>query len=121
VARPPKEIDWKVVEQKMQAGNTAKKIAKDFNIDVGNFYDRFKKEFGKGFADFASDFYSNGNENLEYMQYMKAMNGDSKMLLWLGKVRLGQKESVDESQNPQIAELTKLISTLIKQQPTIKD
>lgn len=98
MARPPKEIDWKVVEQKMQAGNTAKKIAQDLYIDTDTLYDRFKKEYGKSFSVISADFYTAGNQNIEYMQYMKAMSGDSKMLLWLGKVRLGQKEPDTTSQ-----------------------
>jgi AraC-like DNA-binding protein len=100
MARPKKEINWEVVEKRMEAGCSAKEIAGALHVEINTFYDRFKEEFGLGFADFADKFYDGGDANIRYTQYMKALSGNVNMLLWLGKLRLGQKEPDVSSLNP---------------------
>jgi hypothetical protein len=95
--RPKKDINWDIVQKKMEAGCSAKEIAGGMcNIDT--FYDRFKEEFGKGFSDYSDIFYSEGDGNLRFTQYMKALSGNINMLTLLGRERLGQgKEEVKVS------------------------
>ncbi len=99
MARPEKIIDWKQVEQRMEAGNSARQIASVFRIDINTFYDRFKKEYGKGFADFFDGFSECGKANIEYTQYLKALSGNVQTLLWLGQVKCGQKIPDGSNQN----------------------
>ncbi len=89
MGRPKKEIDWKIVEKKIEAGCSAKEIAGSMcNIDT--FYDRFKEEYGKSFSDYSDDFYYEGDGNIRFTQYMKALSGNINMLTLLGRERLGQ-------------------------------
>lgn len=92
MARPPKPINWDIVEKRMEAGNKARDIAMAFNIDINNFYDRFKKEYGCSFGDYAQPSLELGKSNILYTQYMKALAGSVPMLTWLGKVICGQRE-----------------------------
>lgn len=100
MARPPKEINWEVVLLRMQARNKATEIAQAFNIDINNFYDRFKKEFGCGFADYAAREKEHGVSNIAYMQYTKALKGSEKMLTLLGKEWLGQGSEIVHRDSP---------------------
>ena len=92
MGRPEKTINWKEVIKRMEAGCTAKEIMGALNLDDNTFYKRFKKEFGSSFGDYSGKFYSGGDSNLKYTQYMKALSGNAQMLIYLGKVRLGQRE-----------------------------
>jgi hypothetical protein len=95
MSRPPKPINWDLVEKKMEAGCSAMEIAGSIPIDINNFYDNFKKHFGKGFADFADEFRKAGDGNLRYVQYAKALGGSMPMLTILGRERLGQGKEVE--------------------------
>ena len=102
MARPPKPINWDLVIAYMESGRTQDFIARKFNIHPTNFRRQFKKEFGDNFTRFASDFLSDGPENIHAMQYFKAIGlttkGDNKMLELLGREWLGQgKEEIKES------------------------
>ena len=98
MARTKKEINWDLVEKRMEAGNTAKDIARAFHIDINTFYRRFKEEFECNFADYACDAPSSGKANLAFTQYAKALSGNSEMLKLLGREWLGQgKEIINES------------------------
>lgn len=90
MARPPKPINWELVEKRMEAGSNAKEIAGTLQIDINTFYDRFKIEYGKSFADFADRYYDCGNANLRLTQYVKALAGNTNMMILLGRERLKQ-------------------------------
>jgi hypothetical protein len=91
MARPKKEINWDIVEKKMEAGCTAREICANV-CEINTFYDRFKEKYGKSFGDYADDYYSVGDGNIKFTQYIKALSGNIQMLSWLGKTRLGQRE-----------------------------
>ncbi len=90
MARPEKEINWEVVEKRMEAGCSGVEIAATLRILPDTFYIRFKKKYGKGFQDYHGHFYSAGDANLKFTQYMKALAGNTNMLTLLGRVRLKQ-------------------------------
>lgn len=90
MARPLKPINWELVEKRMEAGSNAKEIAGTLQIDINTFYDRFKLEYGKSFADFADRYYDCGNANLRLTQYVKALAGNTNMMILLGRERLKQ-------------------------------
>lgn len=90
--RPKKEINWEIVEKRMEAGCTAREIAKHLRIDINTFYDRFKAEYKCCFADFADGMIECGNADIKFIQHMKALNGNVQLLMYLGKVKCGQKE-----------------------------
>jgi hypothetical protein len=92
MARPKKDINWDLVEKRMEAGNSAREIAKHLRIDINTFYDRFKEEYGCGFSDFSDGIIECGKADIMFTQHMKALSGNVQMLVWLGKVKCGQKE-----------------------------
>ncbi len=100
MARPPKEINWEQVLLRMQARNTAAQIAQVFNLDINTFYDRFKKEFGSSFSDYAVKEKEHGVSNIAYMQYTKALKGSEKMLTLLGKEWIGQGAEIVNKESP---------------------
>jgi len=92
------EIDWNLVEKRMEAGCKAHEIAGCLHIDEDTFSRRFKEKYGKYFTDIKGSFYSKGDANIRSIQYSKAMAGNIQMLFFLGKERLGQgKEEVMQS------------------------
>lgn len=93
MARPEKTINWDLVEEKMQAGCSAKEIYGELHISDETFYNRFKSEYGESFSDYLDKFHSVGKGNIRHMQYTKAKEGNIPMLIWLGKTWLGQKEA----------------------------
>ncbi len=90
MARPEKEINWEIVEKRMEAGCSGVEIAATLRIQADTFYLRFKKKYGKSFQDYHGDFYSAGDANIKFTQYMKALAGNNNMLLLLGRERLNQ-------------------------------
>ncbi len=106
MARPPKLINWEVVEKRMECGNSAQTIADSFCIDINTFYRRFKEHYELGFADFIDRARSAGKSNIAYTQYMKALSGNPQMLMFLGRNWLGQdKEEIKESPQQDLIEL----------------
>jgi hypothetical protein len=106
VGRPLKEINWEVVEKRMEAGCTAREISSILRVDEDTFGRKFKVHYGKCFSELSGQFYSVGDANIRSMQYAKAMNGNINMLFFLGKERLGQgKEEVKVAPYEDILEL----------------
>ena len=100
MGRPKKEINWKIVEAKMSAGCSAEEIYNDPDtmMDKGTFYDRFNEEYGESFSTYSHKLHSNGKGNIRFMQYQKAMKGNTTLLILLGKHWLGQKEQENITQ-----------------------
>ena len=90
MGRPAKEINWEIVEKRIEAGCNGIEIAASLRVDSDTFYGRFKEQYGKSFQDFSAFFYKAGDANIKFTQYMKAMSGNIAMLQLLGRERLGQ-------------------------------
>jgi hypothetical protein len=90
MSRKQKEINWDIVEKRMEAGCNGIEIAAALRIDPDTFYRRFQQHYGKRFVDSSDYFYSGGDSNLKFMQYMKALGGNINMLTLLGRERLNQ-------------------------------
>lgn len=97
--RQKKYVNWEIVEKKMESGCPAKEIAGAIDMDLTTFYERFRQEFGHGFADKADSFQSAGHGNIRFTQYMKALQGNTNMLTLLGREWLGQSQ-IKESTPP---------------------
>ncbi len=74
----------------MEAGCNGMEISAALRIDPDTFYRRFEEQYGKRFADSSDYFYSGGDSNLKFTQYMKALSGNTNMLMLLGRERLNQ-------------------------------
>lgn len=89
MGRTPKEINWDIVQKKVEAGCSAKEIYECL-VDSDTFYRRFKDHFGENFADYSARMRSAGPGNIRFTQYMKALAGNTNMLMLLGREWLGQ-------------------------------
>lgn len=94
--RPLKEIDWKVVDHKLRAGCFATTIAAHFDISTDTLYERVIRDFGMSFTAYSQQKRMEGDDCLKTTQYEEAtVEKNTTLLVWLGKVRLDQKEIVE--------------------------
>lgn len=95
----PKVIDWKDVDSLLTAGCTGVEVAGYLGIHPETLYLRCEKEKQVGFSVYLQEKRSNGKALLRAKQYAKAMGntkeGDTTLLIWLGKVSLDQREYIE--------------------------
>ena len=100
MSRPPIPIDWKRVDELLEAGSLGNEIAGVFGMHQKTFYDRVVTDFGITFTEYSQPKRSKGDSIIRETQYLKAIGhskkGDNTMLIWLGKQRLNQRESIAE-------------------------
>lgn len=99
--RPYKKIDWDKADELLLCGCTGVEVAAYFGMHPDTFYCRVLKEKKVGFTEYSSEKKSNGEALIREAQFKKALGlskkGDNTLLIWLGKQRLGQKESISEN------------------------
>lgn len=84
--RPPKPVDAAVVEGMAYAGGTNVEIADFCGVSADTIERRFRDSLTKSRA--------RRRLRLRQLQWKAAEAGDKTMLIWLGKVELGQSETV---------------------------
>lgn len=98
--RPQIPIDWEKVDKLLEAGCLGTEIAANFAMHYQTFYDRVVQQYGVSFTEYSQEKRAKGESLLRQVQYDKATGhskkGDNTMLIWLGKQRLNQKESIAE-------------------------
>ena len=91
-----KDINWEIVDLYLKSGATQKKIAENLQIHPNTLSDRIKEKYGVSYSTYSTSLCSEGELLLEAAQFQKALKssspGNTQMLIWLGKVRLGQRE-----------------------------
>jgi len=98
MARPPKEINWEKVKQKMEAGCPASEIfsSREHKMTKDTFYTRFKKEFGCSFQDYYDELSQCGKGDIRWMLHAKCLNnkapGNLTGLIFKARCELGMKE-----------------------------
>lgn len=112
MARPEKPIDWAKVDQLLMAGCLGTEIAPHFDMCPDSFYNKVKEKYNLGFSEYSALKKQQGCSLIRYKQFQVAMEGDKTMLVWLGKNRLGQKETEEKAQMPNDAQLTTLIDEI---------
>ena len=94
--RPIKPIDWNRVDFNMMSGCTQEEVAAEIGVHRHTLSARFYEEFDVDYSTYATEKAQCGDLHLKVAQFQKALNnnakGNTQMLIWLGKVRLGQKE-----------------------------
>ena len=88
----PKELDWDKINLYLKAGSSQKKIAESLMIHPDTLRDRIKEKYGVEYSTYSSSLHSAGELLIEAKQLQKALEGNITMLVWLGKVKLGQRE-----------------------------
>ena len=96
MGRTPKEINWKKVEEYIEAGSSGTEIAAKFDMKHQTFYARFAQEYECGFQEYRTDRQEGGAADLRWMIHAKALNnkapGNPNVLMYLASRRLGMKE-----------------------------
>lgn len=92
MARPEKPIDWEFVDELLIAGCIGTEIAPHFDMHPDTFYHRVQEKYNICFTAYSLQKKSQGDSLLRKVQFDKALNSDTSMLIWLGKNRLNQKD-----------------------------
>lgn len=91
--RPQAFIDWKIVDELLEAGCPGTEIADSIGINQNTLYDRCNTDNGITFSHYSQLKSAKGEHKIRQKQYQKAIDGDNTLLIWLGKVRLKQTEN----------------------------
>jgi len=95
MARPLKNIDWDQVDKMCAIHCTGEEQAAVLGVDYDTLNTACKREQGVGFSDYFKQKASNGKMSLRRKQYTAAMDGNTTMLVWLGKNWLGQTDQIE--------------------------
>lgn len=98
MVRPEKPIDWKRVDELLEAGCHGTEICPHFDLSPERFYERVQARYGVSFTIYSQEKKQKGDSILREKQFKKAINGDNMMLIWLGKNRLGQRDREDKNE-----------------------
>lgn len=91
----PKKIDdaeWEKIEIYMKAGASQERIAKAYGMCNHTFKKIAEERYGKMYHQICEGLRQTGEILIEAKQFQKAMEGNVQLLIWLGKVRLGQRD-----------------------------
>ncbi len=103
LGRPPHKLDWDKIDSLLIAGCSGREIAGNLEINQKTLYEHAVKDKGMSFTDYSDQFYGKGDSILRAKQFKQAIDGDTTLLIWLGKVRLKQKEEKDLNHNQKIS------------------
>ena len=92
------EFDWDMVEKILMSGCTGAQAAAAVGISFDTLNRRCVDQKHTTFADFAAKKRQKGNSMLHAKQFQTAMEGNTTMLIWLGKQRLGQEDQPRDKQ-----------------------
>ena len=92
MARPKADIDWKRVDELLEADCEGTEIAAALGLVPDTLYKRCQEDNKLRFSDYLRQKKASGNSMLKEKQFEKALSGDSGMLVWLGKNRLNQSD-----------------------------
>ncbi len=123
--RPVKPIDWRKVDDLLLAGCTGAEVAAFFDLHPSTFYDRVAAQYGTSFTNYAQSKKQHGESILRAHQYAKALGmtkeGDNTLLIWLGKQRLGQSETPNDSTvSPEVFSAYQNLMEEIKKQQEVR-
>lgn len=90
MARPKAQIDWKKVDEYLQAQCDGVGIASLLGIHPDTLYIACQEEHKMGFSQYSAIKKSEGKELLRAKQFEMAMGGDKTLAIWLGKQYLNQ-------------------------------
>lgn len=91
--RPPiKEIDFNELDKLIGIQATAEECASWFDVSVDTIDRRLRENFGMSFAEYSKQKKGKGKISLRRRQMQAALDGNTTMLIWLGKQYLGQSE-----------------------------
>jgi hypothetical protein len=84
--------DWEKVELYLKAGAKPWNVAKAMHVSNSEFKKALEQRYGNNWEDVVESFDQVGTMLVQATQFQKALSGNTTMLIWLGKVRCGQRE-----------------------------
>jgi AraC-like DNA-binding protein len=93
--RTPAVINWDTVGQMLEADCKTVDIAAQLGISNDTLTRRCKRDLGVTFTVFSQQKRSRGDNLLRAAQFKAAMEGNTTMLIWLGKQRLNQSDKAE--------------------------
>lgn len=109
--RPIKEIDWTIVDHKLRANCHGTTIASIFDMHPQTFYNKVIEEKKMSFTEYSAQKKLEGDDCIKTAQYEEAViEKNTTLLVWLGKVRLEQKEHPEVVSTPNDAKLDVLLA-----------
>ena len=106
------EIDWDRVDHMLEAGCTGVNVASSIGCHPDTLYHRCLDERGVGFSQYAASKKACGDSRLYERQFDLAVEGNVTMLIFLGKVRLGQCEARHDSASQDMGLLVQALQRL---------
>lgn len=101
MARPKIKIDWQQVDQLCAIQCTGEEIAAVLGIDYDTLNRAMKREYKKTFAEYFRGKSAFGKVSLRRRQYTAMKEGNTTMMIWLGKNWLGQSDKeAEQSDEP---------------------
>ena len=102
MARPKADIDWKRVDELLEADCEGTEIAAHLGLNPLTLYKRCEQDNKLSFSKYLQEKKASGNSILKEHQWKMATVDDDtavkkSMLIWLGKQRLGQKDKTDHT------------------------
>ena len=91
-------IDWDVVSKCLVTGSNGVQTAALIGVCEDTLYNRCKTDQGVDFSVYLAKQRQKGNSLLLGKQYQVAMSGNTTMLIWLGKQRIGQTDHPTDKQ-----------------------
>jgi len=95
MSRPIIEIDWEQVDKMCAIHCTGEEQAAVLRVDYDTLNRACQREHDISFAEYFKQKASNGKMSLRRKQYTAAMDGNTTMLVWLGKNWLGQTDQIE--------------------------
>ena len=93
--RPIYEIDYKTLDSLCGIMCTKEEIASLLEIDEDTLHNALKRDGHDGFSVYYKKKSANGKMSLRRKQYQAAIDGNTTMLVWLGKQVLGQSDKTE--------------------------
>lgn len=105
VGRPAAEIDWKLVDEHLEAGCPGTEIAGKLGVGPETLYRHCEQKHNVNFTAYSQQKKLSGDSILRKAQFDKAIGrtdlGDNTLLIWLGKTRLEQRETMSVTVAPE--------------------
>jgi hypothetical protein len=95
--KPKTVINWEIVNQLLECGATQRECASQLGITAPTLAIRCEEDHGLMWQDYSRMWSDKGCNSLRMTQHQKAIDEkDTKMLIWLGKQRLGQTDKIEQ-------------------------
>lgn len=97
--RPAADIDWDYLDELLEAWCDGTGIASIFGISEHTLYNAVREQYGVTFSEYKQQKRLSGNDMLRWKQHQMALEGETSMLVWLGKNRLDQTDKKQVTQD----------------------